>query len=230
MSIGRRLLLVLVMLGLAAAWLHDAGLPDAAALFAWAERLGLTSPLWFGVLYATAVILLLPVWWLSVTAGALFGATAGTLIVFVAASIGALASCGLARQLGRDAVARWSGRHPAVDAVGTALADAGAGTVILLRLSPVLPFAVMNVLLGLSPIPLRAIAIGSVGLLPVVALYVGTGAAAGNLVAVVSGNAVPGGPGAYALTALGLLATAAVSIVLTRRARRLLRRRMPAGD
>lgn len=202
----------------------------AADILAWAEAAGLTSPLGFGLAYTAAVVCLLPVWWLSMVAGVVFGPVTGTVIVFTASSLGGLITCTMARRMGRRAVERWASRRPSVAAVAAALQGAGIGTVLLLRLSPVVPYAVMNVILGVSAVPLRAIALGSVGMLPVVSMYVGTGAAAGNVMAVLSGNVSPRGSGSLALTVVGLLATVVVVVTVTRRATQALAPRLVPRD
>jgi uncharacterized membrane protein YdjX (TVP38/TMEM64 family) len=81
-------------------------------------------------------------------------------------------------------------------------------------LSPLVPYSLSNYLYGLTAVSFWPYVLASwAGMLPGTLLYVYLGAA---------GKAATGdkGPGEWALLAAGLLATAAVTVVLTRAARR----------
>ena len=66
-----------------------------------------------------------------------------------------------------------------------------------------------------------------IGMLPGTLLYAYYGVLAGDVARLAGGTAVERGPGYYAVLVLGLLATIAVSTLVTRAARRALR---SAGD
>jgi uncharacterized membrane protein YdjX (TVP38/TMEM64 family) len=61
---------------------------------------------------------------------------------------------------------------------------------------------------------------GSIGMLPVVAMYVYSGKVAGDLAALASGAAAPRGTAYYLLLSLGLGSTVLVTLLVTRLARR----------
>jgi uncharacterized membrane protein YdjX (TVP38/TMEM64 family) len=65
-------------------------------------------------------------------------------------------------------------------------------------------------------------ALACFGMIPGTFLYVYSGKIAGDVAALASGASVARGPGYYALLAIGLVATIAVTVVVTRIARRAL--------
>jgi uncharacterized membrane protein YdjX (TVP38/TMEM64 family) len=84
---------------------------------------------------------------------------------------------------------------------------------LLARLSPVLPFNLLNVAYGLSDIPPLTFVVGLIGIVPGTVLYVGLGSAVADTKA-----------GAGGMRLIGLLATLACALLL---ARRLLRGSVP---
>lgn len=90
---------------------------------------------------------------LALGAGLCFGWLAGTLLVLVASTLGATLSFLAARHFWRDAVhRRWGHRLRRIE---EGLARDGAFYLFTLRLAPVIPYAVINPLLGLSSMPTR---------------------------------------------------------------------------
>jgi len=81
---------------------------------------------------------------------------------------------------------------------------------------------VLNYGLGLTRIPFRDYFIASVGMLPGTLLYVYYGKLAGDVAALAGGAAVEKGTGYYVVLSVGLVATVAVTMVVTRIARRAL--------
>jgi uncharacterized membrane protein YdjX (TVP38/TMEM64 family) len=188
------------------------------------EALGAWGPPVFVAGYVVATVLCLPGSLLTLAAGVLFGLVRGALYVFVAATLGATAACVIARHLARGAVERWLGGDPRIRAVDEAVGAGGWRLVALLRLSPAVPFNLLNYALGLTRVPLRDVVLGSVGMLPGTVLYVYSGTLLRGLADLGGGAARPRGAGGWALLALGLVATAAVTVLITRGARRALAR------
>lgn len=90
---------------------------------------------------------------LALGAGLCFGWLAGTLLVLVASTLGATLSFLAARHFWRDAVhQRWGHRLRRIE---EGLARDGAFYLFTLRLAPVIPYAVINPLMGLSSMPTR---------------------------------------------------------------------------
>jgi uncharacterized membrane protein YdjX (TVP38/TMEM64 family) len=80
----------------------------------------------------------------------------------------------------------------------------------------------MNYALGLTRVRFRDYALASFGMLPATVLYVYSGKLIGDVAALAGGAPLERGPGDYALLAVGLIATLAVTILVTRIARRAL--------
>jgi uncharacterized membrane protein YdjX (TVP38/TMEM64 family) len=129
----------------------------------------------FFVAYVAAAALSVPgAAVLTLAAGALFGLGWGLLLVSFASSLGALLAFLAARYLLRDAIqARF----------GTALAPINEGVrkdgslyLLTLRLVPLFPFWLINLLMGLAPMTAgRFYAVSQVGMLAGTAVYVNAG-------------------------------------------------------
>jgi uncharacterized membrane protein YdjX (TVP38/TMEM64 family) len=197
------------------------------ALTDWVAAQGAVAPVAFAALYILATILLVPGSLLTLAAGVLFGWAQGTLIVLVAASLGACAAFLVARYAARDRVGQMINRDPRFAAIDRAVEAAGLRIVVLLRLSPVFPFNLLNYGLGLTGVRFRDYAIACLAMLPGTALYVYYGRLIGDVAALASGARAERGLSYYLLLGAGLLATLAVTAVLARIARRELARNAP---
>jgi uncharacterized membrane protein YdjX (TVP38/TMEM64 family) len=102
------------------------------------------------------------------------------------------------------------------------VADQGLKIVFLLRLSPAFPFNFMNYALGVTRVSFRDYLIASLGMLPGTLLYVYYGKVAGDAAALAAGAAVDKDAAYYVVLALGLVATLAVTAIVTRLARKAL--------
>ncbi len=190
----------------------------------------LASPLGavaFVPLYALWVTLLLPGLWASMLAGALYGTGWGSLVVFVGACLGAE----IVFLLGRGWLRGWARRRlaaaPKLLAVEQAVSREGLRLVLLTRLSPAFPFSLLNLAYGLSEVSLRDYTFGLIGILPGTVLFCALGSLAGDVArfnAVLTGRA---DPFTWAVRILGIAATVAVTLLVTRVARRALAE--PAG-
>jgi uncharacterized membrane protein YdjX (TVP38/TMEM64 family) len=192
------------------------------AFAAWVEAQGAWGPVVFIAGYTIATVGAVPGSLLTLAAGAIFGITAGVGYVFVGAVAGASLAFLIARYLARPAVERRLGWDPRFERIDRAVAGQGLKIVFLLRLSPVLPFNVLNYALGLTRVRFRDYLIASLGMLPGTLLYVYSGRVAGDLAALAGGAGVAQGSGYYLVLALGLAATVTVTVWVTRIARRAL--------
>ncbi len=188
------------------------------------EGLGPLAPFVFVLGYAAATVAFVPGTVLSLAAGALFGLVEGSVVVFTGATLGASAAFALARTVARDLVSERLRSNPRFEAVDRAVGEHGLKIVLLLRLSPAFPFNLLNYALGLTRVRFRDNLLGCLGMLPGTVLYVYLGTLAGEAAAVVARGGPPPerGPGYYAVLLLGLAATAAVTVLVTRIARRAL--------
>lgn len=173
--------------------------------------------------FAIASAAFVPAGVLTMISGALFGIGAGIVYAFVGASLGATLAFLAARYAVRRTVERYLERYPRMALIAAAVGDHGRRIVALLRLSPVIPFSVINVAMGVTSIRFMDFVVANFAMLPVTALYVYYGAAAGALVAA-HGAEHPHDTAYWVLLAVGLAATVAVTTLVTRLATRALAR------
>jgi uncharacterized membrane protein YdjX (TVP38/TMEM64 family) len=148
-------------------------------------------------------------------AGALFGISTGIVFAFLGASLGACIGFLLARYAARHMVERWLEAYPRIARLETAVGRNGRRIVALLRLSPMIPFSVINLAMGVTRMRFIDFFVANFAMLPVTALYVYYGAAAGALVAV-RDERHPKDAAYWVAFVLGLCATIAVTTVVAR--------------
>lgn len=102
--------------------------------------------------YVAASVLLLPASVLTLGAGYIFGPLTGTGLVSVGATLGAGAAFLVSRGVARPLVEKQLAGNEKLAAVDRAVAAKGAQVVLLLRLSPLFPFSLLNYGLGLSQV------------------------------------------------------------------------------
>lgn len=179
------------------------------------ETMGALGPLAFGTFYVVAALALVPGSAITLAVGALFGVVKGTVVVSLASTTTAALAFLLARTLLRSRVEQLARRSRAFRAVDEAIEEGGWKVVGLLRLSPVVPFNALNYLLGLTAVPfVPAVLVSWIAMLPATVLFVYFGAIGRD---VASGSART--PAEWALLGVGLAATLAVTVALTRMAR-----------
>jgi uncharacterized membrane protein YdjX (TVP38/TMEM64 family) len=193
------------------------------AFAAWVQGHGARGALAFVAVYALATVAFVPGSLLTLAAGAIFGVAAGTAYVFAGAVLGSSAAFLVARYLARPLVERRVRRDPRFERIDRAVERDGRRITFLLRLSPVLPYNLLNYALGLTRVRFGDYVVASLGMLPATVLYVYSGRVAGDLAAVAGGGAAPRGAGGYLVLGVGLAATVAVAVWVTRIARRALR-------
>ena len=185
----------------------------------WIAALGPWAPLLFVVVYILSTVLFVPGSVLSLGAGAIFGVAWGALWV----SLGATGGAALAFLIGRYGARGWVARkiegNEKLAALDHAVAVEGWKVVVLTRLSPVFPFTLLNYFFGLTRVRFRDFVLASwLGMTPGTVLYVYVG----SLARVGAG---PGSPAEWTLYSLGLVATIATVVLITRGARRALAQR-----
>ena len=187
------------------------------AFAGWVESLGLLGPVVFIAGYVIATVAFIPGLVLTLGAGAIFDILEGTLYVFIGAVLGSSSAFLIARYVARGWITQRVSGHPRFEAIDRAIGSSGRKIVFLLRLSPIFPFNLLNYALGLTRIRFSDYLIASFGMIPATFMYVYLGKAAGSLVVVASGDAVP----PWTLW-VGLAVTAVVTFLVTRTARRAL--------
>lgn len=115
---------------------------------------------------------------LALAAGALFGLTTGIALSWVGSVISAVVTFAIARRIGRQAVAEMTGDR--LRRAEEVLEDEGFTALVMARLTPVLPFTILNYGAGVSSMAWRHYLVGSmVGLLPGSVGYAAMGASSG---------------------------------------------------
>src|SRR5687767_9456364 len=143
------------------------------------ESLGAWGPVMFILIYVLATVLFIPGSVLTLGAGATFGVVSGSLLVSLAATLGAAAAFLMGRYFARPRVARIMERHPAFRSVAGAVAADGWKLVLLTRLSPVFPYTFLNYAFGLTPVKFTHYVLASwIGMMPGTVMYVWLGSLA----------------------------------------------------
>lgn len=212
---------VLALGGLLALLLAGRWLASLIPRFAgYVESLGSWGPVMFVLGYVIATVAMVPGSLLTLAAGALFGLTKGTAIAFLSATLGASAAFLLSRHVARGEIERRLSGDPRFVAIDRAIRHQGRTIVLLLRLSPVFPFNLLNYALGLTQVRYLDFLIASIGMLPGTLLYVYYGRLVGDVARLASGIPLHGTSGSYVVLGIGLLATIALTILVSRTARR----------
>jgi pyruvate/2-oxoglutarate dehydrogenase complex dihydrolipoamide dehydrogenase (E3) component/uncharacterized membrane protein YdjX (TVP38/TMEM64 family) len=186
------------------------------------QSLGPVGPLVVIVAYVICTVFFIPGSAITIGSGTLFGLMTGFLVVVIGANLGALCSFLLARTFLREKVARWADGNPKFRSLDQAIGKQGFKMVLLTRLSPVFPFVLLNYFLGLTAVRTRAYVLANlIGMLPATFLFVYIGAAARDAIA----GQMDASADFYQqiLKYIGLLATVAVVVIVTRIARKALR-------
>eukprot|EP00753_Platysulcus_tardus_P018351 PLAT6834.1.p1 GENE.PLAT6834.1~~PLAT6834.1.p1 ORF type:complete len:312 (+),score=139.44 PLAT6834.1:37-972(+) len=156
----------------------------------WIGSIGVWGAFVFILAYILATVFALPGLILTLGAGFVFtrstnstglGVLIGSASVFVGATLGACAAFLVGRYLLRDTVEQWAKKYKVMQAIERALEKQGLRTVLLLRLSPAIPFNAFNYLMGLTSVKFRDYLFGSVGMLPGTITFVFFGSALGGL-------------------------------------------------
>jgi uncharacterized membrane protein YdjX (TVP38/TMEM64 family) len=215
-------LIGVVVLGLTAAAYT---LPVADWTIMLAERARSTGALgvaMFVAAYVASTVAFLPGSILTLAAGFAFGPLWGLAVASPASVAGATCAFLLGRTLLRDWAAARAGGSARVRAIDAAVRQEGFKIVLLLRLSPIIPFNALNYALSLSTVPLRTYVLASfLGMLPGTALWVYLGSLA-PAAAELSSTASGGGTTRTVLYIAGLAATVGAAVIGARAARRAL--------
>jgi uncharacterized membrane protein YdjX (TVP38/TMEM64 family) len=215
---------IIVLIVAALLWLRTLPLADWLTVFnEWIQGLGPAGLLVFALAYAVAAVLLLPGSLLTLAAGATFGLLPGFGAVLVGATAGLALAFLVSRHLARRQVEEWIQSKPRFSAVDRAVAKEGWKIVFLTRLSPVFPFNFQNYAYGLTRISFWHYTLAStIGIIPGTFLYIYLGSVGrSGLEAAAGGGEVE--TLRLALQVVGLVATALVTIYITRIARKALK-------
>lgn len=188
----------------------------------WIENLGPKGAIAFILIYIVATVAFLPGTILTVGAGVLFGVVLGSIYVFIGATLGATAAFLVGRYLARDWISNKIASNDNFKAIDEAVGREGFKIVLLTRLSPVFPFNLLNYAFGVTQVSLKDFFFGSIGTIPGTIMYVYIGSIAGSLAMIGAENQPTNLAGKWMIRIVGLIATLAVTIYVTRIARKAL--------
>ncbi len=186
------------------------------------QSLGAIGPVVVVLAYVLCTVLFIPGSAITIGSGTLFGLSTGFIVVVLGANLGALGSFLLARSFLREKVTSWASASPKFRSLDQAIGKQGFKMVLLTRLSPVFPFVLLNYLLGLTAVRTPSYVLANLlGMLPATFLFVYIGAAARDALA----GPVDASANIYQtiFKYVGLAATVAVVVLVTRVARKALR-------
>lgn len=169
---------------------------------------------------AVAMVGFLPASLLGLAAGAIYGVGAGFALSATGVMLGAVGTFALARSVLREAIVRLIAGREGFRRIDRALAADGWRLVLLMRVSPVMPFSLTSFALGLSGVAPAAYLAGTLASLPALFLYVVLGSLGVRSLAELHRG--PHGP-ALALLGIGILATALLTVRLGQLVARALR-------
>ncbi|ERT06489.1 hypothetical protein M595_3578 [Lyngbya aestuarii BL J] len=188
----------------------------------WIANLGYWGPVAFIVVYILATVLFLPGSILTLGAGAIFGIFTGSIYVSIGSVAGATCAFLVGRYLARGWVAKKIAGNQKFKAIDEAVAREGWKIVGLTRLSPIFPFNLLNYSFGLTKVSLRDYVVASwIGMIPGTIMYVYIGSLAGEL-ATLALEERSKTTGEWILYGVGLVATVAVTVYVTKIARKAL--------
>ncbi|MCW9078927.1 MAG: FAD-dependent oxidoreductase [Gammaproteobacteria bacterium] len=209
MSRTRILLLLVIVLAVVAFFALDLGRffdlgfikAQQSAIEAYRQDHPLLAAGFFFVIYIAVTALSLPgAAIMTLAGGAIFGLAWGTLIISFASSIGATLAFLASRLLFRDLVQRRFGDR--LRAINHGMAREGAFYLFALRLVPIFPFFIINLLMGLTPIRTWTFYwVSQVGMLAATLVYVNAGTRLAQI-ADVGGILSPALLGSFALLAV----------------------------
>jgi uncharacterized membrane protein YdjX (TVP38/TMEM64 family) len=149
---------------------------------AWIRGLGAWAPLTFVLIYIVSCVLAIPASILTLGGGFLFGFGWGITYVLIGALLGAVASFLVGRYLAREWVARKVEKNAKFKAIDEAIAREGWRIVLLARLAPIFPYAVLNYGFALTRVSLVHYALATaVGIVPAMLAFVYFGSLATDL-------------------------------------------------
>jgi uncharacterized membrane protein YdjX (TVP38/TMEM64 family) len=212
----------LVVAGVAAAAYYLPLRDWVVALSDWARSHGYMGMLLFGAVYVAGTILCLWGALFTIACGIAFGLFWGTVVAWLSATTGAAIAFLVGRYVARDAVEKWAARHHKFRAIDHAIGEHGWKVVALLRLNPLIPFNLSNYAYGLTKVRFWPYVFASMGaMLPGTFLYVYLGHV-GKVT--LTRDTQPAGSTEYGIMAAGLLVTVAITVYLTRLAKKALAR------
>ena len=175
----RRVVVAIAVLAIGAVVVFTPLRAWAIALVTWVKEQGPAAAVVYSAIYVVAAVALTPASALTLGAGFIYGVAWGSVVVVPAAVLAALVAFMIARRFARDTVQRRVATHRTFGAIDRAVGRAGFKITLLLRLSPIVPYGLLNYALGVTGVRFRDYAAATmIGMLPGTITYVYLGSLA----------------------------------------------------
>jgi uncharacterized membrane protein YdjX (TVP38/TMEM64 family) len=174
-------LVVFVALGLHRYLSFEVLRDNREALLTWVQQNGLLAALVYMIVYAVAVAFSLPGGLvLSITGGFLFGTLLGSIYILIGATVGATALFMIAKSALGDFLRAKAG--PWLQKMEAGFRENALSYLLVLRLVPLFPFFVVNLVPAFLGVPLSTYVIGTFfGIMPGVFVFASVGAGLGSI-------------------------------------------------
>ena len=178
------------------------------------ERTASSGPvgyLGFILIYIVSTVMMLPGSPLTFTAGALFGFGKGLIFVSIGSTLGASCAFMVSRYLIRKSIEKRVLKNKKFQSIDNEIDEQGWKIVILARLSPIIPFFLLNYALGITKIRFIHFIFASwVGMIPGTTVYV--------LLGTMGGAFINGKKSSFEwlLLGMGLIATILVTLLISK--------------
>ena len=165
----------------------------------------------FILIYIVSTVMMLPGSPLTFTAGALFGFWKGLILVSLSSTLGATCAFMVSRYLIRKSIEKRVLKNKKFQSIDNEINEQGWKIVILARLSPIIPFFLLNYALGITKIRFIHFIFASwIGMIPGTIVYV----LMGNM----GGAFINGKKSSFewVLLGIGLIATILVTLLISK--------------
>lgn len=223
----RRLLILGAVVAVALVIVSQLPVREGALMLAdWAEANPRVSAVGFVVVFAGAIVLMVPAWIFMVLAGYIFGWINGVILVSVAYLLAAPLTFLIGRTLARASIEQRVHAMPRFSAMDRAVEQNGFAIALLSRLAQIIPYNLLNYAFGLTAISMRHYLVGTmIGAMPSFVLFVFIGAKATDLSALLSGD-FQGTTDARLFLISSVVGLVALIFLITRLAARTLKREL----
>lgn len=150
---------------------------ELVRILTWIDDQGIVGVIVYIAVYITATVLFIPGSVITLGAGFIYGVGYGSIYVSIGSTIGAFFAFLVGRYLARGWIERRVAGNKQFAAIDTAVGKEGWKIVLLTRLSPVMPFNLLNYSYGLTGIRAGHYFLASwIGMMPgtVMWVYIGT--------------------------------------------------------
>ena len=165
----------------------------------------------FILIYIVSTVMMLPGSPLTFTAGALFGFWKGLILVSLSSTLGATCAFMVSRYLIRKNIEKRVLKNKKFQSIDNEINEQGWKIVILARLSPIIPFFLLNYALGITKIRFIHFIFASwIGMIPGTIVYV--------LMGTMGGAFINGKKSSFewVLLGIGLIATILVTLLISK--------------